>query len=69
MIFTFKIYCLKYNLDAMFSAEQIDDDGKEEEWKLLVIILSVAASVILILGITFYFQKKRIFRTAGKFFH
>jgi len=53
----------------MFSAEQIDDDGKEEEWKLLVIILSVAASVILILGITFYFQKKRIFRTAGKFFH
>ncbi|KAK7347569.1 hypothetical protein VNO80_22104 [Phaseolus coccineus] len=46
------------------AAEQIDD-GKEEEWKLLVIILSVAASVILILGITFYFQKKRIFRTTG----
>ncbi|TKY54731.1 Receptor serine/threonine-protein kinase SD1-8 [Spatholobus suberectus] len=46
------------------AAEQVDDD-KQKRWKLLVIILSIIATVILMLGVTICFQRNRIFKSTG----
>nr|KYP33297.1 Cysteine-rich receptor-like protein kinase 10 [Cajanus cajan] len=49
---------------ARAAAEQVDND-KDERWKLIVIILSVIATGV-VLGVTIYLRRKRIFKSTGR---
>ncbi|KAJ1379777.1 Serine-threonine/tyrosine-protein kinase, catalytic domain [Sesbania bispinosa] len=52
----------KWTLTSAAAAEQIGNH-KKNRWKTLVIILSITATVIVIL--TIYYQRKRIFKSTG----